>query len=67
MGGPGQLFTYKELKSRTAKQGETLKRRARNIIGAESSQNIARVIIVVRSGKARGAKKRKSKSKSKRY
>ena len=59
MGGPNQLFKYTELKSRTARQGETLKRKAVAAIAAEAAKDIARVIIVVRSPKVRSARKKK--------
>jgi len=62
MGGPGQLFTYKELKSRNAKQGAALKRRAARAIAGAVAADIARVIIVTRQDAPRktrkGSKKR---------
>ena len=48
MGGPGQLFSYKELKSLNEKDGDKLKRDAKLAIEGASSKDIARVIIVVR-------------------
>ncbi len=48
MGDPGQLFTFEELKSRTEKDGEKLKREAINRIQAAAAEDIARVIIVTR-------------------
>jgi hypothetical protein len=61
MGGPSQLFTYKELKSRTAKQGKKLKADTAKILAGAADGDIARIIVVVRGGKrrkkrARGAK-----------
>jgi hypothetical protein len=58
MGGPTQLFKYTELKSRTAKQGETLKKKAVAAIAAETAKDIARVIIVVRNPNVPGARKK---------
>jgi hypothetical protein len=61
MGGPGQLFTYKEHKSRNARQGEIIKRDAVRDIAAAAAADIARIIIVVRTAKARTSKKRAAK------
>jgi hypothetical protein len=48
MGGPGQLFTVKELKSRNATKGKIIKRDAIRQITAAAAADIARIIIVVR-------------------
>jgi phosphotransferase system IIA component len=61
MGVPGQLFTFTELKSRTAKQGDKLKRDAVNRISAAASKDIARVIIVTRKAAPQTARKRRKK------
>jgi len=59
MGGPGQLFTVKELKSRTATKGKVIKRDAIRVIAAAAAADIARIIIVVRdTPPAGGARKR---------
>ena len=60
MGSPSQLFTYKELKSRTAKQGKKLKADTAKILAGAADGDIARIIVVVRGKRrkkrARGAK-----------
>jgi hypothetical protein len=48
MGGPGQLFTVKELKSRNPSKGKIIKRDAVKAITAADAADIARIIIVVR-------------------
>jgi hypothetical protein len=53
MGKVGQLFTYKELKSRTAKQGKELKRRATKILAAAADKDISRVIVVERKKRSK--------------
>ena len=58
MGGPGQLFTYKELKSRNAKQGAALKRRAVQILAGAADRDISRIIIVERTKQSKKSKKR---------
>jgi hypothetical protein len=62
MGGPGQLFTYKELKSRTAKQGEKLKKDAARLLAAAAARDIARVIVVVRDTPTKAGKRRKKRA-----
>ncbi len=63
MGEPGQLFTYKELKSRPpGNQGNKLKRDAVKAIRAAASKDIARVVIVTRQDAPRKARKRRKKS-----
>ena len=61
MGGPGQLFTYKELKSRTAKEGKRLKKAAARILACAGDGDIARVIVVVRDTPTKAGKRRKKK------
>jgi hypothetical protein len=61
MGEPGQLFTYEELKSRTASQGNQLKRRAVQKISAAAAKDIARVIIVTRQDTPKKGRKRRKK------
>jgi hypothetical protein len=63
MGGPGQLFTYKELKSRTAKQGKRLKQDAARLLAGAADSDIARVIVVVRDNTPTGAGKPRKKRK----
>jgi hypothetical protein len=61
MGDPDQLFTYKELTSPPpGTGGKKMKQRAVNDITAIDDKDIARVIIVVRTGKTggKGAKKK---------
>jgi hypothetical protein len=59
MGGPGQLFSYKELKSKSARTGAKLKADAIADITDAATADISRVIIVIRKGKAGARKKKK--------
>ena len=61
MGGPSQLFTYKELKSRTAKQGKKLKADTAKILAGAADGDIARIIVVVRGTATKAGKRRKKK------
>jgi hypothetical protein len=62
MGGPGQLFTYKELKSRTAKQGKKLKADTARLLAGAADGDIARVIVVVRDTPTKAGKRRKKRA-----
>jgi hypothetical protein len=63
MGGPGQLFSYKELKSRSARTGAKLKADAIADITDAAAADISRVIIVIRKSKTAGGRKRKKRRK----
>jgi hypothetical protein len=62
MGGPGQLFTYKELKSRTAKQGKKLKEDTVRLLAGAADKDISRVIVVTRDTPTRAGKRRKKRA-----
>ena len=50
MGGPVQrLYFFKELEAQNEQEGERLKREAKRLIEEAASEDIAKVIIVVRS------------------
>ena len=57
MGDPSQLFTYKELKSRNAKQGAALKRRAAQILAGVADKDISRIIVIERTKRSKKSKK----------
>ena len=62
MGGPGQLFTYKELKSRSPKDGKKLKKDAARILAGAADGDIARVIVVVRDTPTKAGKRGKKRA-----